>query len=133
MEEALVARMVGVAPIAAIIGDRAAWFERPRADGLAALTFTKVTPGREWTHDGPDGLDRPTVQFDCWGLSDAEVAALARAVLAEMETLGEVTVAEWTFHEAQLEFENWSVEDLDGDVKVFRAQLDFSFYHHAAV
>lgn len=132
MEEALVTRFAGVSAIAAIAGANIAWFERPRVGGLPALTIDKVTPGSDWTMSGPDGLDGPRIQTDCWASSDAEAVALARAVRAEMERVDPVTVGGWIFHPASLEFERWSTERLDGDVKVFRVQQDFEFYHQAA-
>jgi len=127
MEEALVARLRAATAIAAIIGTRASWFERPRRGGLPCLVLTLVSLGREWTHGGPDGLDRPRVQFDCWAESDTAAMNLSRAVLAEMEQAR--TVSDWTFHEAALEAQRTDMDDLDGGIKLFRVSLDLSFFH----
>lgn len=127
MEEALVARLRAATAVAAIAGTRVSWFERPRRGGLPCVVLTMVSPGREWTHEGPDGLDRPRVQFDCWAESDTASLALARAVLAEMEQPG--TVADWVFHEAALETQRTDIDDLDGGKKLFRVSLDLSFFH----
>lgn len=132
MEEALIARLTGVGAIADLVVDRVSWFERPRAGGLSAITLTPVTVGEDWTHDGPDGLDGPRIQFDIWGRSSLEALALERAVRAEMETVTPVTVGGCLFHPASLERRQWSVEDLDGDTKVFRIQHDYEFYHQPA-
>jgi len=127
MEEDLLARLGTAAPIAALVADRVDWFDRPRA--LPALTLTKVSPGREWTMSGPDGLDEPRVQIDAWALTKAGVGALARAVLAEMEQPRDVGAT--SFHEASVEFDRWSTEDVAGVGTVFRIQQDFTFYHQA--
>ena len=132
MEEALIARLTGAADIAAIVADRVAWFERPRAGGLSAITLTPITVGEDWTHDGPDGLDGPTIQFDIWGRTSLEALALERAVRAEMETVPGVTVGGWLFHPASLERRQWSVEDLNADTRVYRIQHDYEFYHQPA-
>lgn len=129
MEEALLARLLAASPIAAIVGDRVDWDDR--SDPMPSLTLTKVSPGREWTHDGPDGLDDPRVQFDCWASTKAARTALARAVLAEMEQPR--VAAGWRFHEGSVELERWTREDdLPGEIPVFRAQLDFTFFHQEA-
>lgn len=127
MEEALVARLRAAAPVAAIIGTRVSWFERPRRGGLPCLVLTMASPGREWTHDGPDGLDRPRIQFDCWAESDTAAMALARVVLAEMESAR--TVADWVFHEAAIETHRTDMDDLEGGLKLFRVSMDLMFFH----
>jgi hypothetical protein len=124
MEEALIARLSAVAGLSGI---SVAWFERPRS--FPAVTLSKVTPGRDYTQDGPDGLDIPVVQFDCWSLDSEQVVAMARALRAEMEITTDKTVSGWLFHVGFLTFENWSTEDLDGGKTVFRAQQDYNFAH----
>lgn len=127
MEEDLVTRYTAAAPIAAIVAAGAiGWLDRPR--GLfPALVLTKVSPGREWTFDGPDGLDQPRIQHDCWALTKAQAVALARAVLAEAEQ--QRTVGATTFEPADLELERWpEPEGLEGVGPVFRVQLDLMFF-----
>lgn len=128
MEEALAARLCAATAVAAIAGTRVSWFERPRRAGLPCVVMTMISPGREWTHAGPDGLDRPSVQFDCWAASDAAALSLARAVIAEMEQPR--TVSGWVFHEASLEGQQIDApDDLEGGLKLFRVSLDFTFFH----
>ncbi len=127
MEEALVARLRAATAVAAIAGPRTSWFERPRKGGFPCIVLTEVSPGREWTHEGPDGLDRPRVRFDCWAESDTTALALSRAVLTEMEQPR--TVADWVFHEAAIEARRTDIDDLDGGTKVFRVQMELSFFH----
>ncbi len=87
MELQLRARLLGQSSIAAKVagGTAVSWHERPATLGFPAVVLTKITPGREWTHDGPDGLDRVRVQFDFFGLDPVALFALRAAVQAEME------------------------------------------------
>ena len=127
MEEDLVARLTSAQAVAAIVGDNVNWFERTRG-AFAELTLFKVSPGREWNHNGPDGLDRPRIQFDCWAGSAETAAALGRAVVGEMEQAR--AVGGTRFWPGQLLAEDWTSEGEDGGgTPVFRARLDFEFFH----
>ncbi len=128
MEEDLVTRLTGDTAIAALVGDAVSWFGRARGDALPALVLGKVSPGRDYTHDGADGLDGPRVQFDCMAATADGAYALSRAVLACMET--PATVGDTTFHTAFLEGENWTDQgEQDGGEALFVLALDFIFYH----
>lgn len=128
MEEDLVARLVADAGVSAVVGAKVSWFDRRRADALPVLVLTKVSPGREYTHAGADGLDGPRVQFDCLGRTDAEALALKRAVVACMEP--SATVGDTLFHNAFLEGETWiSQGEQDGGEALFQLTLDFIFYY----
>ncbi len=128
MEEDLVARLVADAEVSALVGDGVSWFERNRSDALPVLVLTKVSPGRDYTHGGTDGLDGPRVQFDCLGATMDEALALKRAVLACMEPAA--SVGDTQFHTAFLEGETWiSQGEQDGGDPLFQLSLDFIFYH----
>lgn len=128
MEEDLVARLTGDAGVAALVGDAVSWFGRVRTDALPALILQKVSPGREYDHAGPDGLDGPRVQFDCMATTATDAVALSRAVIACMEPAA--TVGDTKFHTAFLEGEIWIDEsEQDGGDALFRLALDFVFYH----
>jgi hypothetical protein len=133
MEEDLVARLAGVAPIAAIFDSRISWFELPRAAGLPAIMLTMVYPGEDWTHQGPMALTAPRVQFDVWGLDDTTVATGARLIKAEMQRLDAVTVGDTEFlPPAILELSQPSKDQIGGTesvpgLPVYRWLLDMSF------
>lgn len=125
MEEALVARLVAAGTTAA---DRISWFGRVRGDGLPAVELTLISPGEEWTHDGPDGLDRPRVRFDIYAATDVGAVALGRAIRAEMQ--GEATVGGVLFHPARLEASRMlDAEEETGGDPLFRLQHEYLFYH----
>lgn len=120
MEEDLLTRLDGLG------GAAADWFDRPSV--FPAIIMTKIDAGREWTHDGPDGLDEPRVRFECWALMKAEAGALARALRGEMEQPR--VVGGTQFHEGVLELEAWDkVDDLPGGATAFRIIHDYSFFH----
>lgn len=125
MEQALVDRLQAALSLPA---GQVSWFERQRGEGLPAVTLTKVSPGRDYTHAGHDGLDGPRVQFDCWAGDAAGLLDLRDAVRAEMEA--GATVSGVRFTPGQVELESWVGEDkADGGQRLFRAILDILFYH----
>lgn len=125
MEEALIARLVAADTSA---DDRWSWHERVRDDAPPSGVLMKVSPGEEWTHEGPDGLDRPRVRFDLYGSTDVEVLALSRAVKAEMRLARDVEGVR--FHPAMLDADRTLPgEEQDGGAALFRIQLEFLFYH----
>lgn len=134
MEEDLVARLAGVAPIAAIFGTRVSWFELPRSAGLPAIMLSMVYPGEDWTHAGPMGLVNPRVQFDVWGLDDTSVATGARLIKAEMQRLDPVTIGDTEFlppaiveGSQPMRDQIGGTESLEG-VPAYRWMLDISFF-----
>ncbi len=125
LRAALVARLVAADTPA---GDRVSWYGRARGDPLPAIVLLKVTPGEEWTHDGPDGLDRPRVRVDCYADSDVGAEALAEAVKTELH--GAATVEGVRFHPAMLDGDrDFDDSEQDGGEALFRTQLEFLFYH----
>ena len=125
MEEALVARVVAAATPA---GDSVSFLDRQRGDPLPAITLLTITPGEDWNHAGPTGLDEPRVRFDCYADSDEGALALKRAVRAEMRQARETGGVR--FHPAELVAERWLPDgEQDGGQAVFRIQLEFQFFH----
>ncbi len=95
--------------------------------GAAQVVLLKLSQGREYTHDGPDGLDGPTVQFDCLSSLPGTAWALARAVREEMER--EATADGVQSHPAQQLGETFGDDaEQDGGARLFRVSMDFQFY-----
>ena len=131
MEADLLARLGAVTGLDPL-GGRIAWMERPRKSSpeFPALVLTIVSPGRDWTHDGPDNLDRPRVQCDFYGASPAQLRDLFVAFRDEMETMPYVDVGDTRFHPAMLDTQrDLPAEDLSDGVRIFRINADFQFYH----
>lgn len=127
MDLELRARLVDAAPIAAITGAAVSWHERPATLGFPAIVLTGVSAGRDYTHDGEDGLAEPRVQFDLFGLDAVELIALKAAVIAEMEQLRDV--AGVRFHPAFLDSEFIPPPELLPDGRrALRVTQEWSFF-----
>lgn len=110
------------------------WGDVPQLSALPYLRLTKVSPGREWTHDGPDALVNPWVQIDIFAASNASAATLSAAVQAEMERLTDTTVSGWIFKPpGMLVGDQWpGPEDLSGGGKAYRVTHDYRFWARPA-
>lgn len=79
--------------VPAVAGIRAiTWGDRLTKAGFPAIVLTQIAPGRDYAHDGPDGLDGPLVQADVMARTNAALNALATALIAEMESQDDVAV-----------------------------------------
>jgi hypothetical protein len=134
LQAALRARLKAVAALNTPTGGRIDWGTRPVNTGLPALVLTKVAPGQEWTHEGPNALVRPWVQVDIWAASGLDAATLAGALQAEMQRLDPVTVGGWLFlPPGTLENDQWpGPEDLDGGGRAHRVIHEYRFYAQPA-
>ena len=127
MEEALRARLLAATTLAALVGERVDWIERPQGDGLPALTLQLIGAGVAYTHDGPDGLEGAQVQFDAWGATYKQARDVAKAALAAIEPAA--TIGGVRFGASFLErMSDFPPEELDGGVKVFRRTFDMTVW-----
>lgn len=131
MKADLITRLTADATIAAITSSRVQWYERGRGDAAGEIVMNIVSYSRDWSHDGPDWLDRPRVRFDLYHTSPVTLDALRNAVIAEMEI--KTTTGDTIFHPAQLEAERTiDLGEQDGGVTYYQLQLEFLFYHEEA-
>ena len=134
MEAALVVRLGENAPVAAIVATTSdsakaiSWEGFQRGDGYPAIALTMISPGEDWTHEGPDGLDRPRVRFDLRARDAVTLQTLVDAVKTLMR--GGQDVSGWRFHPAMLEA-NRTIDlgEQDGGAMLFQRQLEFLFFH----
>lgn len=86
----LVNRLRGDSALAALVGQRIAWFEAARSwpDDATAIVMQEIDAGREYTHQGHDGLDRPRVQFDIYAVSGEVIFDVGARLVAAMEQAG---------------------------------------------
>ena len=128
----LITRLRAVPALAALLDDRIAFFENARRWGQTypQLVLQEITPGREYTHDGPDGLDEPRVQFDIFAVSGGSIEAVEAALLAAMES--EADAGDTRFHHAFLDGRRMlASDDLGNGRRVLRMSMDFTFFHEA--
>lgn len=115
--------------VAAALGARVAWFEAQRNWGRAypQLVLEEISPGREYTHDGPDGLDRPRVQVNLLGLPENDLEAAEAAVIAAFEAGG--TAGATLFHEGFVDGRRTlEPADLGDGTRVMGIAIDFLFH-----
>lgn len=128
MEEALVARLLASASLAAIFGTRIFWDDLPQSTTYPALRLTNITPGRDYTHDGHDGLSDPLVQFDSFGRSKGEATRGARALIATLEQTA--TQGSIKFGMSFLDGERTlPTVSLSGGQRIFGLSLDFRIFY----
>lgn len=134
LQAAFRARLNAVAALNTPTGGRIEWGQAPQGAPLPYLVLTKATPGREWTHDGPDALVSPLIQIDVYAASNPNAASLAGALQAEMERLDAVTAGGWKFlPPGFLENDRWpGPEDLPGGGKAFRISQDYRVWARPA-
>lgn len=124
MEEALTTRLLDAGPVAAIFGDKVHWGIAPQGTPLPYLILTKITPGREYTHDGADATGNPRTQFSAYGNTAAEALAGLTAVRDLIEAPGIVGPVEFT-PAIQASERGPIDEDLGGGRKAKRYDWDF--------
>lgn len=134
LQSAFRARLKAVAGLNTPTAGRIEWGSRPQNTALPAIVLTKATPGREWTHDGPDALVSPLIQVDIYAASNAAAATLAAALQAELERSDRVTVGGWKFlPPGLLENDRWpGPEDLPGGGQAYRISQDYRVWAHPA-
>jgi hypothetical protein len=126
---ALQARLANAAPVAALVGTRIHWIERPQATALPAITLQTISDQRSQHFGGLQSLQRARVQIDVWGETYASVRAATEAAVAALlpAHTGNGVVFERAF-----------VDRLDdgserqGEATVFRASIDFIIHHRPA-
>ena len=125
----LVARLGSEPALSSALGDRIAWFEAQRGwTEYPQLVLQEIDPGREYTHDGPDGLDQPRVQFDIYATDPADLQTVEAALMTEMEQ-AETDAGDTRFHFGFLVLRRFGeVEDLPDQRRLFRLTMDFEFH-----
>lgn len=123
----LLAHLRADSAVAAAAATRLAWIERARSwSAWPQVVLHEISVQREWTHDGPDGLDRARVQIDIWAQGIAQLEAAEVAILAVLEAGG--TRGSTKFHEGFLDDRDTGVEDLADGTRVHRLRMDFTFF-----
>ena len=83
-EAALIGRLLADSGVAALVGNRITWVQRPQETALPAITLQTITAPLGQTMDGIQETQQATVQVDCWATRHASGAALRDAVIAAL-------------------------------------------------
>lgn len=116
--------------VAALVATRIAWGARPRASALPSICLHQVSGVRQYAMTAPSGLVNSRVQVDCWGLSQAEVTAVARAVNAAIGGLRQ-TVNGVQMQGVFMESEQDMIDEGNATPAeiLHRVSLDFMIWH----
>jgi hypothetical protein len=122
MDEALRAKLLANTALAGMVA-KIVWDERPESGALPAVVLTLVAPGREYTHDGWDGLDATLVQVDVWAEEPTDARDIAKAIIAAIEPAEEV--GGYMIGPCFLESESADTDTLNGK-PLFRRRQDWT-------
>ena len=125
MEEAIIARLLADAGVAAIVGTRVFPGMRPQGSALPAAVLNRISGGPLYADDGEVGLEQARIQIDCWADTYTAAKKLARAVTACLSAF-DGTVGTTTFEFIELDIER-DLQEGGGDAASypFRTALDF--------
>lgn len=113
-------------------GAQIAWVERPRAGGFPALVMSIVSPGRDYTHSGPDNLDRPLLQYEVFAADSEQMDAITLAVRNCMESIpveGRLIGGTRFFPAQMVRFADRAPEVLGDGTRIYSFTFDLAFYH----
>lgn len=132
MEEELVAFLLADAALAALVGRRIKWLERPQGSGLPAITLQLASGVPEYTMRGRIRLAGPLVQFDVWAGTFASMIAVERALRSALDGLRVLPfqgafVTGWR-HSSEPQ----GAPDADGSSSFYRSSIDARIWHAAA-
>lgn len=102
-------------PAGALVGNRIYRHGSAPQDAPAPyITWFLVTGTPENNLSDPPGIDRCTIQVDCWSLSDSDIEALATAVRNAIEPVAHMT--------------SIPVDSQETDTKLYRISLQFDWW-----
>jgi hypothetical protein len=120
MEEALRAHLLANAAVAALVGTRITWLQRPQGSALPAITLQGVSTRRDHTLEGRDGLVGRLVQIDVWATTYATMKDIQRALISALDGPFADPI-----HVALVENERETLEAAAaGGTDLFRASVD---------
>jgi hypothetical protein len=127
MEGALRARLLAAAPVAALVGDRVYWVDRPQAETLPAITLQIIDEPREQHMGGFQAMQSVVVQLDVWAASYSSAKALKEAVIAALVPAASGNGID--FRRAFVRARDLS--ERTETAFIYRPSLDFTFFYSA--
>ena len=132
VEEALVTVLSEHEGLTALIGatpPRLFHIKLAQGTALPAIAYRLVADVSENSHDGPSGLARARIQFDCWAKTKEEARAvsaeLRHALVGIRRTVGAVVL--------QGAFKLTEQATFEPDVGLRRRVVDLAIWHSEAV
>jgi hypothetical protein len=132
VEEALIAYLLANPGLAAQVGLRIDWLQRPQGNTMPALTLQIVGGGYEYIMDGREGLVAQRVQMDAWAPTYASMKATFRALVLALDGLPNTGPFKGAFIQSQ--FETVDVLEaprpqLNGATDIYRTSIDVIVWH----
>jgi hypothetical protein len=128
METALRSRLKAHAPLAALVGTKIDWDERPQSNQLPGVTLQTINEPTDQNYQTVDGLQRVDVQVDVWARTSIERKAIKDAVKAAIIPAGVFYGIRFTRGFAP---SGDSTERPEGAL-VFRSRIDLTFHYATA-
>lgn len=124
---ALRARLLADGPLAALVGTRVYWIERPQTGPLPAVTLLTISDGHEQTLKELQGYQASRVQIDVWAANQPSAYAVAGAVIDA--ALPADTGNGQIFSRAMVDLPPRDMAERIGSTTVFRVSMDLIFHH----
>lgn len=102
----------------------------PQDPTLPAITYQRITTGRVRSLSGLSGLAFPRLQLNCWATTPEGARAIAAAVRADLDNIGE-TVGGVTLKDGITEDEGDMIAgagDMPGQ-RMFGVRVDMTIWH----
>lgn len=132
MEKDLIAQLLANAALAALVGVRISWGQRPQGEPLPGVVMNLVSAPRTYSYDGPVGTRASWVQIDSWGGSFGEAKSVAGAVEAAIHTLAAPFLGGFILNERDDSEANDGPE-ANGATTLFRTSLDVRVWRSDAL
>lgn len=128
-QAALRARLIAAAPVAALVGQRIYWVQRPQAAALPAITLQTISDDRPQHMKGLQELRASRVQLDVWAETYGSTRQVSEAAIAALlpEQTGNGIRFERTFVAAVRDS-----GEQTGTTFVHRTTIDLIIHHAAA-
>jgi len=86
-----------------LVNNRVYGATAPQSVAKPYIVYHKLSPGREYSHDGFGGLARPRIQVSCYGQNYDNVKDVAEEVIATLEAWPGVDSVDAAFIESEID------------------------------
>ncbi len=119
-------RLANDTAVAAVVGTRIYWVERPQLASLPAVVLQTISDPRPQHLKGNDGARSTRVQVDCWAATYAAALTLSRKVIAALAN--PATIAGKRFGSTQVDGQRDLGETVSGTF-THRQSVDLIIWH----